>query len=295
MFKNTLQIVTGEKLQNIADIFIGNDDNFNYNPNIANMGKHKFRYLSDLKKMDRFDNPRTVYCYGDLISEFADIIHIFKNPFVLITHNSDRNMNEEPIVLKILRYPLLIRWHGQNINYIHEKLFFLPIGVANSQWQHGNLQMYKEIFDNYDLNAIKSKMFYFNFKVETNFQARSECYNIINRWNHSKREIDFLPMVHPMENLQRLAQYKYCFCPEGNGKDTHRLWECFYLQVVPIVIRNTFTEKIKSTTGLPMILLDSWYDFDNIYTALKENYHNFDFDSKKEYISINHYVKEIIS
>jgi hypothetical protein len=71
-----------------------------------------------------------------------------------------------------------------------------------------------------------------------------------------------LPMVTAKEHVERLAKYKYCLCPEGNGVDTHRLWEALLLGSIPIVKNTAFTRVIQHYTRgeIPMIIMDSWWD-----------------------------------
>jgi len=59
-------------------------------------------------------------------------------------------------------------------------------------------------------------------------------------------------------------------CPVGNGLDTHRLWECFYCSVIPIVIKNDFCTNIEKY--IPMIILNNWDEF-NIHDIF-EKYEN---------------------
>lgn len=284
MVIDTSQIITGEKIQSIADIYIGDSYYFTYNPLIT-VQYDKQKRLSDFNNMTKYDNPRIVFCYGDLINDFYRIMHLFLNPFVLITHNSDENIVKKEIVDNILNCPNLIRWHAQNVGYIHEKLYFVPIGIANAQWPHGNLKMYKHIFENYNIQNIKRKNFFMNFKIDTNIEKRMKCYEELHKW------VPFLPLMPAIQNLIRMIEYKFCICPEGNGLDTHRLWECFYLQIVPIVLRNTFTENIQKKTGLPMILLDSWKEL----TVNVPKYDSFDFNKSKEYLCFEYYKEQIIS
>jgi len=221
-----------------------------------------------------------------LIDALGKIIHFFINPFILITHNSDKNIVFEGSVTDILRCPKLIRWHAQNVDYLHEKLHFIPIGIANRQWEHGNLSIYQFICENYDIPSMKNKAVFMNFKIETNPGKRMICYETL------FDKIPFLQFTSAKDNILRMLEYKFCICPEGNGIDTHRLWECFYLQIVPIVLSSTFTRNIQKTTGLPMIILDSWKDFDRITLP---KYETFDFGPGQKYLQCNHYVKQIIS
>lgn len=279
---DTNEIITGERIQDCADIFVGFEQDFQYNPFIYQI-KNKHVHFHEFNKYypSQYDNPRVIFCYGHNILHFSLIMSTFKNPFVLITHNSDENIINKETVNTILEHPLLIRWYGQNIDYLHPKLRFLPIGIANSQWPHGNLLIYKHIFNT---QVEKTQSVFMNFKVDTNPVKRIVCKNIL------ENKIDMLHMVDPITNILRLSLYKYCICPQGNGLDTHRLWECYYLRVVPILLRNTYSEIIQKETGLPMILLDSWMDFD--YDKLPK-YHTFDFSMVPRILTMD-YIKKTI-
>jgi len=187
----------------------------------------------------------------------------------LITHNSDADIQNEIEILEILNYPKLDKWYAQNICFENPKLHFLPIGIANSQWSHGNINMYtNEISLHNSLN--KSKNVYFNFNIDTNRTKRSNCFNNL------KHKLSWLDKISPLENIIRLSQYKFCVCPEGNGVDTHRLWEALYLKTVPIVIKSEFTN-ILQKNKIPLVILNNWDDLDE--TTL--NYNDYDFNNSE--------------
>jgi hypothetical protein len=125
-----------------------------------------------------------------------------------------------------------------------------------------------------------------SFKVATNFEARSLCLNLLTP------TIDFLPIIGPSENIKLLQRYKFCVCPEGNGLDTHRLWEALFVKTVPILLRSKFSENIQMTTKLPMILLDSWEELD---VKKMPDYESFDFDVGRKYLSLLYYKSLIES
>ena len=89
-----------------------------------------------------------------------------------------------------------------------------------------------------------------------------------------KNKIEWLNNVTPSENIERLGQYMFCICPEGNGVDTHRLWEALYLKTVPVVIKSDFTS-ILQKNNIPLVVLNSWDDF-NLDDL---NYNTFDFEN----------------
>lgn len=259
-------IVTGEKIQQLCDIYLGIDNDFNYNPNIARQ-KEKHIYLDKINNV--FNNPYRIFCYSHNINLLSQKIHLFQNNCILITHNSDGEIRETKEVFVILNNEKVLKWYGQNICFEHVKLYFLPIGLANSQWYHGNLTVFanKNFMENL---SKKSNKVYFNFNINTNKNKRQICYDNL------KDKLQWLPNIEPTENLKRLSSYEFCICPQGNGTDTHRLWECLYLKVVPIVIESEFT-KLLQLNCIPLVVLDKWTEID----FSKLNYNNYNFDSEK--------------
>ena len=258
-------IITGERIQQLCDIYLGFNDDFTFNPLIS----HQVNKHCNLNSIcEPFNNPTKIFCYSHNINLLSEKIHFFLNDFVLVTHNSDGEIKNNIEVNKILNCNKLLKWYGQNICFEHPKLLFLPIGIANSQWEHGNLVLFNDA--HFIENITKINKVYFNFNINTNESKRKICYDSI------KNKLEWLNNTAPVENLKRLSTYEFCICPEGNGVDTHRLWECLYLKVVPVVIESEFT-KILQDNGVPLFILDSWNNFD----VSKLNYSNFNFSSEK--------------
>ena len=266
---NINNMVTGERIQNITDTYIGYDDDFSYNPFIERQkDKHETWPI-----YSNYDNKPHIFCYGHNVVKLSLVIHLFRNPFVLVTHNSDQNIDNTPAVNRLLNDVNVVRWYAQNVNYHHPKLHFVPIGIANSMWDHGNLSLFERLNTNEKTHDI-----YMYFDIYTNPDKRIPCMEAL------ADKIEFLPKMDVRANLERMAKYRYCICPEGNGLDTHRLWEAYYLHMVPILLRSTHTEIIEKQCGLPMILLDEWGDLN--MDALPP-YESFDFDRGTHYLDIN--------
>ena len=267
------EYINGERVQQIADMYLGTPGNFIFNPIIfEQIEKHQI--LDDINAT--FDNPPTLFLYTDLLEPFSKKLHHFANPFTLITHNSDFNLIEsDPVIQKILNSLKLVCWWGQNLCFIHPKMRFLPIGLANTMWDHGKIE-------NFMVGSInKSEDIYFNFNIYTNREKREPCYNAFND------QLEFLQMVPAAENMKRLAKYKWCICPEGNGADTHRLWEAMYLECVPVVLRSPFIDALMHYTEgeLPIYVVNSW---DNLCLP---DYSQYRFDSK--WLKMSYFTKKI--
>lgn len=271
-------IITGERLQNICDVYLGPYEI--YNPNID-----KSKIIDIYTIQDNYDNPNKIFCYSKNIEQLCKIIHYFKNKFILISHNSDYDILNTDNINKLLNNDKLVKWYAQNLTFTHEKIHIAPIGLANSQWKHGNLSLFNDI--NF-MNNIQNKSLniYFNFDINTNKQYRQECYDKL------KNKINFLPKLDSLQNLQRLSNYKFCICPRGNGIDTHRLWEALYLRVVPICINDEFVNILKNEYKVPLLIINKWEDLD--INSLNYNEYDFDNDIFKKIIDIKYYKSLLI-
>jgi hypothetical protein len=274
-------IITGEKMQQICNVYIGTQDDFNYNPIIQ---KQTNKHLHIHNITQSFNNPKIIFCYSQLISELASKIHYFTEKFILITHNSDHNIELTESVQTILNSNQLIYWYAQNLLVQHDKIGMLPIGFANSMWPHGNLIPFNDYNFIHNLSN-KTQYIYFNFGIHTNQTKRSPCYETL------KNDLEWLQPIDPVNNLYRLKEYRFCICPEGNGVDTHRLWECLYLKVVPIVINTPFTQML-TKYNIPLVVLNEWSDILNITF----NYNDYSFDNEifKNLISFNNMIKDCL-
>jgi hypothetical protein len=111
----------------------------------------------------------------------------------------------------------------------------------------------------YDLETggiRKENDFFFNFTISTNTTARSDCYHKLKNW------IPWNPNQHFYDYMRTLASYKYSICPVGNGLDTYRMWESLYLRVIPILLKNKFSDYW--CDKIPCVILNDWNELIDI-------------------------------
>ena len=135
-----LGILSGEKIQEQCDIYLGEMNDFIFNNRIAIQHK-KCLTISSIK--NTWNNPYKLFVYAHRLIEFIKILPYLQNEFILVSHNSDENIDEKYLI--ILEHPKLIRWYAQNLMIHHLKLELIPIGIANSMWPHGNLTTFQRV------------------------------------------------------------------------------------------------------------------------------------------------------
>lgn len=272
--------ISGEKIQELAQLYIGYENDFSYNPYIYNNNNNNRILIDTLQSIDTYDNPKIVYINSHNINILKDIIYKFKNPFILISHNSDNGLDESH--LNIIENNLIIHWYAQNTNIIHPKVSYLPIGLQNRMWNANNMEIIEKVL----FNTNKLYLIFFNFSISTSIIKREKCKTILE--NKGLQFIDSIPF-----NLyiNILSIHKFSICPEGNGLDTHRFWESLYCGTIPITLRNNLTEQI--SLDFPCILLNSWDEFD--INIIKEMYKDNPFTKEvKDKLTIQ-YIKELIN
>lgn len=257
-------IISGEKIQQLCDVYLGFPDDFEYNP-IIKLQSEKCLDLNNIN--NSYDNPKLIFCYTHRLPILSHKINFFRNNFILVSHNSDYNVILNDEIKTILECPKLIKFYCQNLCFFNEKINLLPIGIANSMWPHSILNN-PNIY-NIVINSHKNNNIFFNFSIETKYFERMICYESL------KNKINWIKNESPEKYIINLSTYKFCICPEGNGVDTHRLWECLYLKVVPIVINNEFT-RILLRYNIPLHVINTWNELD----ILKLDYNLYDFNNE---------------
>jgi hypothetical protein len=265
------EFISGEKLQMICDVYIGMRASIS-NPKIE---REKYIQLSSVPEI--WENPKLIFCYSDTLLDFMSKLHNLKNPFILVSHNGDINISH--IFTCILEHPLLISWYAQNVMIDHPKLHFLPIGIANEMWAHGNIATLRRIQEQKSWSTKEDKI-YFYFNVDTNRAEREQCKQIV-----SSKGLSFGTDLQHEEYLQTLAKCKFAICPPGNGIDSHRIWECYSLDVIPIVLESPFTLQLQKY--VPCIVLRSWNEFDS--KSIIPKYMEYMSSIKKQYLDFNYY------
>jgi hypothetical protein len=258
-----------------------------YNPVIySEVSEYPWKWI-DLfgKKLIEIKSKKVlkIFCYtwipGNHLDLLKNILLQIKQDFLLYFHNSDGNFLQDHY--NTLNLPHCKQIYSQN-NTVPQ-VITLPIGQANSQWKHGNEKLL--------LNSINSKI----QKTNTNFSLKNDIF--LNFTITTPLRIDCkkillnkgIPWVENKEYhdyLNTLATYRYCICVEGNGLDTHRFWECLYLGVVPICVKNEWTNRNKDE--LPMIVLNNWNEMST------EKLNTFDLKKYSHFLDLRYFFPDSV-
>ncbi len=244
------------------------------------------RYISGLKLITRLtENRRYEIVDTDIIKVYlTDHVHIFiasgertrhfftsvrpsTTPFVLVTHNSDVNIDESYLRHVVNAPNNMLAWFTENLcippTHAHRyAIHCLPMGIANSGWPHGDMDALatavvrcQRVLNN-NKNNVKNDGVYLGCDVATNPRERKPLKdNLAGRYGWQDQRMSYREYLHHLA-----SSFSYCFCPAGVAIDTHRFWECQYLGVTPIVKRNAWSAHWRDK--LPMIEVDDWNDFE---------------------------------
>jgi hypothetical protein len=163
---------------------------------------------------------------------------------ILITHNCDLNVNFPPP-------ENIIVWYTTNVNIEHERVRSIPIGLENDVWlMNKSIKMQNKL----TRKKVFKKMVYMNHNIKTNPAKRQPPYDILRGrpWVTSELGSNGQGFDNYLDNIYN---HPFVVCPEGNGIDTHRVWECLYMRTIPIQVRNINN---RFYTDLPILFIDDW-------------------------------------
>jgi hypothetical protein len=279
-------IVSGELLQSCCEMFIGAKQSDFSNPYIKYVWKIcKIATLDDISIISKIKHARSIFIFTHLLQSHMKQIQIvlqgIEVPFVLVCHNSDENFTQEYGNALLDNCPNLIKIYTQNLMFSPtNKIRPLPIGLANRMWTHGNTQVWKTT-----TKVHKTHLLYYYCDVNTNTKVRHHMCQVL-----KEKGLRMQPRVSYDEYIQVLKSCKFAICPEGNGIDTHRFWECLYAKTIPICIRNPLVEYYSHF--FPIILLNSWHDFDMKYLTTIYDYNDFTWHNPR-LLTLDYYEKQI--
>jgi hypothetical protein len=213
-------------------------------------------------------NANSIFINGHDLGEFTKIADELLDGKVLISGNSDHNFTS-PLVLK--SKPNLILCQNNAIKN-QTDVQTLPIGIENIKLarsgfkhQHRGVVSFKYldrilIPPMSSTNLTRVSVVQYAKKYPEIFDIKSEY-------------------LSTSKYFKLLKDYKFVFACEGNGFDTHRLWEILYKNAFPVVLRSDWTDSL-NWLNLPILSVEKIEDVTK--NNLREFYeNNFNFNAEK--------------
>lgn len=224
---------------------------------------------------ENLKNKDIVFVKTDLLEDYFKYVHPkIKVKYILLSHNSDEIINSQH---KKYLDSKIIHWFAQNlVEEFADNVSIIPIGLENRWYlNNGKLRTLKR-FENgkYEKNFLVLSA----FNPETNIERIALLKSLKNNDLITKPEIK-----NKAEYLDYVSRSKFVLCPEGNGPDTHRIWESLLFECIPIMNKNSFSNILKKA-GIPIYILKNWEEINNLnYDLLNANYekNKLSFESNK--------------
>lgn len=258
-----LDYITGEKFIDLAD--------FKYSSN----KKNDCNSIKNTFNKEEIKNKSIIYTHTlDVLDLFELIKNLPVRDLIIVSHNSDVNIDNTFIIPNNVKV-----WFTQNVNRVDRRIHSIPIGLENNRW-YPKIQKKEKMLDLL-LNKDKEHkgLLYINHNVKTNLVERQKIYDIFEKkckcWCTIEKGINGQDFNNYIE---KIYTHEFVICPQGNGIDTHRLWEVLYLGSIPIVkldMNNIFY------TDLPIVFVNNWEDITEQfliteYNRIKKYTWNFD-------------------
>ena len=247
-------IITSERFQALADLTISDYVTYSthYHPGhkdrirTAIIDFNRFSDEAESENLYHFQHAEVLFIHSHLLNQFiSKLLPMRIEPFVLISHASDHAADTSHISLA--NDVRLVHWFAQNCRLNHPKVTPIPIGLANANWPHGNL----DVFHRARRRApTRRQLLFCSHSLTTNSKRASKTISIIkNGFTAYDRAFEY------PDYLSMLASSFYVASPEGNGMDCHRTWEALYCGAIPVVDKAAFYDSFE---GLPILQTEDW-------------------------------------
>jgi len=203
-----------------------------------------YRYLVNTLDLRSLEDGDIIYTHTFYANQLFDHLQNTNKKVIVITHNADTNIDFEPP-------ENVLMWYTTNVNIKHERIRSIPIGIENDIWL-------KDKARRLELKIHSPKLFrrmiYLNHNISTNPAKRQRPYDVLagKPWVTTAHGVNGQGFDSYIDNVYN---HPFVVCPEGNGIDTHRVWECLYVNTIPVQIRNINNQFY---SDVPILFIDDW-------------------------------------
>lgn len=214
---------------------------------------------------NRLRKAKSLFVVGHKVSELIESEFNNINANLLISGNSDQNFTESLKLPKSIRH-----WYCQNNAIPNSKIVkTLPIGIENIRLANLGFP------SNYNQVTIEKRI---DKVIVPPMSATNIARFSAVEWGEKSSEIAEVvrKMVPRKDYFPFINQYKFIVCCEGNGFDSHRVWESLYLGSFPILIRTPWSTNLEYL-NLPILIVDEYSDINlNLLNEFLKKWRNFE-------------------
>jgi hypothetical protein len=200
----------------------------------AEIADWSFNNDVEIENLMPFGRDGIVFCCTHYVERIFSHLAKESSRFVLITHNSDRNVTADLYAKKPAN---VVHWFAQNVVIERDDLTPIPIGlerqgIVPTRDIAGSMQSQIDAG-----RTALQRWCYLNINPDTNDKERRRVLRAL-RWKVLFVRTRTRRIAYP-QYVAEIASHRFIISPPGNGVDCHRTWESLYLGSVPVVKDST--------------------------------------------------------
>jgi len=239
-----MNLIRTNSLQKIADVVI----DFGAE-HYAQNGLNTLQEYGTLVNVQNWPDYVKIFIKTDLLPQSLTFLKELKSKFHLHTGSSDICINEYPdVVGQILNSTKIASWVGNNLAEEDPRMLSIPIGFPRAEIKGGI-----SIAANFLTPSMKKIEVLMTWNGDTS-PKRLALRDLIAK-DTEKRIFVQTERLDFKEYVQQLKESVYVICPEGNGIDTHRVYETILASSVPVVLKSPLWRMHRE---IGCIVLNDW-------------------------------------
>jgi len=183
----------------------------------------------------------------------------FENKSIVVGH-SDKTTN-------LLNSHVFIQmgakaFFGINTYALGNRIHSLPLGLTNDCDDSpihrilGNERHFLQADQHSHYREDFDGSIYANFTIKNNSRERLPLMKILSELKMVSVGELVISERGRIDYLMNLRRHSLVPCPEGNGIDTHRIWETLYMGGTPVIKRSKYLQPL--LVDLPVIFVNQW-------------------------------------
>jgi len=233
------EIISGNNLAEICDHIFSQTE-------VDKLSNSGYKITKNFNVIERLKSNQSVFVKTDYLNEFFLLIQTRDNleNITVVTSDSDRVIDQRILssIPSCVKKMLSI-----NSTIIDDRVDPIPIGIANDY-----CRITIKPREQQQLSSIGTKAL-IACNIQNNFTERAPLYQ-----HKFDEEVSVVRDSLSLSDYETVVgQHDFVFCPEGNGPDTHRVWETLYMGKIPIVKTAVWN---RSFRDLPIMFVGSFLD-----------------------------------